>query len=107
MIITTTPNIETRPVRAHCGVVAGEALLGAKLLRDVAKGADDIVRGGDDHRDGSLHKARSAALQAMEQEAEKLGANAVVGVDIDYETIGDQDAMMLVSVCGTAVVIDE
>ncbi len=107
MIITTTPSIERRPVRAHCGVVIGEAILGANILRDFFAGIRDIVGGRSEAYEKSIREARTIAFKEMQDEAEKLGANAILGVDIDYEVIGENGSMMLVSVSGTAVVVDE
>ncbi len=107
MIVTTTPIIERRPVRAHCGVVVGEAILGANILRDFFASVRDIVGGRSQAYEKSIREARTIAFKEMVEEAERLGANAVVGVDIDYEVIGEQGSMMMVSVSGTAVVVDE
>jgi len=105
MIISTTPTIEGRPARDYKGVVVGEAILGANIFRDLFAGLRDIVGGRSEAYEKSLREARDIALKEMAQEAEKLGANAVIGVDIDYEVIGEQGSMMMVSASGTAVVL--
>ncbi len=105
MIITTTPTIEGRPVREYKGVVIGEAILGANIFRDLFAGLRDIVGGRSEAYEKSLREARETALKEMADEAEALGANAVVGVDLDYEVIGEQGSMMMVSASGTAVTI--
>jgi uncharacterized protein YbjQ (UPF0145 family) len=105
MIVTTTPSIDGKTVREYKGVVAGEAILGANLFRDFFAGIRDIVGGRSGSYEKSLREARSIALREIEDEASRLGANAVVGVDIDYEVIGEQGSMLMVSVSGTAVVV--
>ncbi|MEL6366083.1 MAG: heavy metal-binding domain-containing protein [Pseudomonadota bacterium] len=103
MIISTTPAIEGRPVREHHGVVVGEAIIGANIFRDLFAGIRDVIGGRSGSYEKSIREAREIAFEEMGQEAAKLGANAIVGVDIDYEVIGEQGSMMLVSVSGTAV----
>ncbi|MFQ5564464.1 MAG: heavy metal-binding domain-containing protein [Parvularculaceae bacterium] len=103
MIITTTPNIEGKPVRNYKGVVTGEAILGANVFRDLFAGIRDIVGGRSGSYEASIREARQIALDEMAEEANKLGADAVVGVDIDYEVIGEKGSMMMVSASGTAV----
>lgn len=100
MIVTTTPAIEGRPVRDYLGIVTGEAILGANIFRDVFAGIRDIVGGRSAAYEQELGKARRTALQEMEEEAARLGADAVVGVDLDYEVINN---MLMVSASGTAV----
>lgn len=103
MILTTTPSIEGRSVRDYKGVVAGEAILGANVFRDLFAGIRDIVGGRSGSYEASLREARQIALEEMAEEAKKLGADAVLGVDIDYEVIGEKGSMMMVSASGTAV----
>ncbi len=105
MIVTTTPSVEGRPVRDYLGVVTGEAILGANIFRDVFAGIRDIVGGRSGSYERVLREARDAALSEMMEEAQRRGANAVVGVDLDYETIGDTGSMLMVSASGTAVVV--
>jgi uncharacterized protein YbjQ (UPF0145 family) len=103
MIVTTTPTIEGRPVRDYLGVVTGEAILGANIFRDVFAGLRDIVGGRSGSYERVLREARDAALAELMDEAARRGANAVIGVDLDYETIGDTGSMLMVSASGTAV----
>ena len=103
MIITTTPEIEGRPVQEYFGVVTGEAILGANIFRDVFAGLRDIVGGRSGSYERVLREARDAALMELIDEASRRGANAVIGVDLDYETIGDTGSMLMVSASGTAV----
>ena len=105
MILSTTPTVEGRPVQEYLGVVAGEAILGANLFRDLFAGIRDIVGGRSATYERELRRARDLALGEMQQAAAEKGANAVVGVDIDYETVGSNGSMLMVSVSGTAVVV--
>ena len=105
MIITTTPAIEGRSVREYKGVVIGEAILGAHVFRDLFAGVRDIVGGRSGSYEKSLREARQIAFKEAEDEARALGADAVIGVDIDYEVIGEKGSMMMVSVSGTAVTL--
>lgn len=101
MLVTTTPAIDGRPIRDYLGIVVGEAVLGTSVFRDVFAGLRDLVGGRSGAYEEKMREARDVAIQEMAAEAEKLGADAVVGVDIDYETIGNN--MMMVSASGTAV----
>jgi uncharacterized protein YbjQ (UPF0145 family) len=103
MIITTTPSVEGRPVREYKGVVTGEAILGANVFRDLFAGIRDVVGGRSGSYEASLREARQIALDEMAAEARKAGADAVIGVDLDYEVIGEKGSMMMVSASGTAV----
>ena len=106
MIITTTNTVEGRPISAYKGVVTGEAILGANVFRDFLAGIRDIVGGRSGAYEKSLREAREIAFGELAQQAEELGANAVVGVDIDYENItAGSGTMLMVSVSGTAVVV--
>ncbi len=105
MIVTTTPSIEGRPIRQYHGVVTGEAIVGANVFRDLFAGIRDIVGGRAGAYEKVLRSARETALAEMTQAAAQLGANAVVGVDIDYETVGGQGSMLMVNVSGTAVTL--
>ncbi|MRX28092.1 heavy metal-binding domain-containing protein [Kangiella sp. HZ709] len=105
MIISTTPNIEGREIREYKGVVVGEAILGANIIKDFFAGIRDIVGGRSAAYEEELGKARKVAFEELEQSARQLGANAVVGVDLDYEVIGQNGSMMMVSVSGTAVTL--
>ena len=101
MIITTTPTVEGQPIEEYLGVVTGEAILGAHIGRDVLASITDIVGGRSAAYEEEVRKARTIALEEMSSEAESQGANAVVGVDLDYEVI--RQGMLMVSVSGTAV----
>jgi uncharacterized protein YbjQ (UPF0145 family) len=103
MIITTTPTVEGRPVRDYFGIVTGEAIIGANLFRDLFANIRDIVGGRAGSYEKVLREARDDALEELEAQARALGANAVVGVDLDYEVIGDTGSMLMVSASGTAV----
>lgn len=102
MIVTTTPSIEGKSITAYHGVVVGEAILGANIFRDIFAQITDIVGGRSGAYEQELGKARSVALQELEDRAAEKGANAVVGVDLDYEVINN---MLMVSASGTAVTV--
>jgi len=102
--ITTTESIDGRRIIAYLGVVSGEAVMGTNIFRDLFAGIRDIVGGRSGSYEKELRRAKALALQAMQEEAESLGADAVVGVDLDYENIGGGDkSMLMVSANGTAV----
>jgi len=103
MIITTTPSVDGRKIVSYVGVVTGEAILGANIFKDIFAGIRDIVGGRSAAWEGELRHARELALSEMGRQAQDLGADAVVGVDLDYETMGANNAMMMVSATGTAV----
>lgn len=103
MIVTTTPSVEGRRISQYKGIVVGEAILGANVIRDFFAGITDIVGGRSGAYEQELGKARATALAEMEERAAAAGANAVVGVDLDYEVINN---MLMVSASGTAVVLD-
>ena len=103
MIITTTPQVEGRRILTYHGVVSGEAILGANVIRDFFASIRDIVGGRSGSYERVLRSGRDSALEEMADEASRLGANAVIGVDIDYEVIGKSGSMLMVSVSGTAV----
>jgi uncharacterized protein YbjQ (UPF0145 family) len=105
MIVSTTNILEGMPVKEYKGLVTGEAILGANIFRDVFASIRDIVGGRSAAYEKELAKAREIAFAELKDRAEALGANAVIGVDIDYETVG-QGSMLMVSVSGTAVVTD-
>lgn len=102
MIVTTTPNVEGHLIAEYKGIVVGEAILGANVFRDMFAGITDIIGGRSGAYEASLGEARETALHELEQKAKSLGANAVVGVDLDYEVINN---MLMVSASGTAVVL--
>ena len=100
MIVTTTPNVEGKSITDYRGIVTGEAILGANIMRDLFAGITDIIGGRSGAYEKELAKARETALSEMQDRAAALGANAVIGVDLDYEVINN---MLMVSASGTAV----
>lgn len=106
MLVTTTPNIEGKRVTKYCGVVAGEAILGANLFKDLFAGIRDLVGGRSATYERELQNARDMALEELQERAQELGANAVIGVDLDYEVMGERNGMLMVSASGTAVVVE-
>jgi uncharacterized protein YbjQ (UPF0145 family) len=106
MILTTTPSIEGKRIKKYYGVVTGEAILGAHLFKDLFASIRDIVGGRSGAYEKELGKAREIAFQEVSEAAEKLGANAVVGIDLDYEVLGQSGGMLMVSVSGTAVLTE-
>ena len=105
MIVTTTAVLEGKPVREYKGIVTGEVIVGANLFRDLFAGIRDIVGGRSGSYEEVLGRARREAIAEMEAEAQRLGGNAVIGVDIDYEVLGSNGSMLMVSCTGTAVVV--
>jgi uncharacterized protein YbjQ (UPF0145 family) len=105
MIQSTTPSIEGRSISHYHGVVTGEAILGANIFKDIFAGIRDIVGGRSAAYERELQKAREIAFEELTGKARESGANAVVGIDIDYETVGSQGGMLMVSVSGTAVTV--
>ncbi|MEM9332752.1 MAG: heavy metal-binding domain-containing protein [Pseudomonadota bacterium] len=107
MIVTTTPSVEGRSVTEYKGVVTGEAILGTNIFRDLFAGIRDLVGGRSGAYEQVLKEARETAIAELKENAMALGANAVVGVDIDYENIstGSSGSMLMVSASGTAVVL--
>ena len=105
LIVTTTTAVEGRPVQRYLGIVTGEAILGANVFKDFFAGIRDIVGGRSGAYEQELRKAREIALAEMAQQAGERGANAVIGVDLDYETIGlgNGGGMLMVTASGTAV----
>lgn len=106
MIITTTPTLQGRRVREYQGIVTGEAILGANIVKDIFAGIRDIVGGRAGAYEESLRTAREEALREMAQEANARGADAVIGVDLDYEVLGSGNGMLMVSASGTAVALE-
>ncbi|MFA7078058.1 MAG: YbjQ family protein [Syntrophomonas sp.] len=101
MILTTTPGIEGKSVSEYLGLVAGEAIMGANVVRDIFASITDIVGGRSGAYEAKLNEARQIAVNEMSESARRLGANAIVGIDIDYEVI--RDGMLMVAASGTAV----
>lgn len=105
MILTTTPTIEGKSIQHYHGIVIGEAIMGANLFKDLFASIRDIVGGRSGSYEDELTKARQIAFRELEQEARAMGANAVVGIDLDYEVLGDKNSMLMVSISGTAVTV--
>lgn len=106
MQITTTHNIEGKKISRYYGLVAGEAILGANLFKDLFAGIRDLVGGRSATYEKELQRARDIAVQELLQRAQELGANAVVGVDLDYQVLGQSNGMLMVSASGTAVLVE-
>ena len=106
MQLTTTPTIEGRRIIRYCGVIAGEAILGANIFKDMFAGIRDLVGGRSASYERELQRAREVALEEMQDRARELGANAIVGIDLDYEVLGQGNSMLMVSASGTAVVVE-
>jgi uncharacterized protein YbjQ (UPF0145 family) len=105
MIITTTPSIEGRKITSYLGIVTGEAIVGANVFRDLFARVRDIVGGRAGAYEHTLADARQTAIDEMTEAAKNLGASAVVGIDLDYEVLGAENGMLMVSASGTAVVL--
>jgi uncharacterized protein YbjQ (UPF0145 family) len=105
MILTTTNTIETHPVKDYLGIVTGETIIGANIFKDFFAGIRDIVGGRSGSYEKVLREAKDTALKEMEEQALKLGATAVIGIDLDYETVGPKGGMLMVTASGTAVKI--
>ncbi len=105
MILTTTSVIEGKKVREYRGIVTGEAIVGANVFRDFFAGIRDIVGGRSGAYEKELQKAREIALEEMSHKARLQGANAIVGIDLDYEVVGQGGSMLMVTACGTAVTV--
>ena len=105
MILTTTPQIEGRPIQRYLGVVTGETIIGANFVKDFFAGIRDIVGGRSASYENVLREAKDTSMKEMMDRAQAMGANAIVGIDIDYETIGANGSMLMVATSGTAVVI--
>ena len=105
MIVTTTDSIEGKTVTKYLGIVSGEAIIGANAIKDYFAQITDVIGGRSSGYERSLRKAKKLALEDLIEEAEDLGANAVIGVDLDYEAIGEKSSMMMVSANGTAVIL--
>jgi uncharacterized protein YbjQ (UPF0145 family) len=106
VIITTTPTIEGKSVRQYLGLVVGEAIVGANVFKDLFASIRDIVGGRAAAYEEELQRARDIAVQEMIARAQALGANAIVGIDLDYEVLGQGGSMLMVTVSGTAVVVE-
>ena len=105
MILSTTPQIEGHTIREYKGIVIGETIIGANMFKDLFAGIRDIVGGRSGSYEKVLREAKDTSIQEMMQRAQELGANAIVGIDIDYETVGANGSMLMVATSGTAVAI--
>ena len=103
MLITTTPNIEGKRITRYYGIVSGETIIGANIFRDFFASIRDVIGGRSNSYEEVLRKAKDSALREMEEQAMRMGANAVIGVDLDYETVGQNGSMLMVTASGTAV----
>ncbi len=106
MLLTTTNTIENKNIVKYVGLVTGEAIIGANLFRDIFAGIRDIVGGRSGSYEEVLREAKDNAVSEMEENARQLGANAVIGIDLDYETVGQNGSMLMVTASGTAVVYE-
>lgn len=106
MLLTTTSIIDGKRITHYYGIVAGEAVLGANVLKDLFAGIRDFIGGRSATYEKELQRAREIALEELQENAHKLGANAVIGIDIDYEVLGKENGMLMVSVSGTAVFVE-
>jgi uncharacterized protein YbjQ (UPF0145 family) len=105
MIVTTSPSVEGRPVTAYLGIVSGDAILGANMFKDLFAGIRDVVGGRSAAYEAELKSAKALALEEITHEAAALGAEAIIGLDLDYETVGQNGSMLMVSASGTAVAL--
>ena len=105
MLMTTSPSIEGRPIRQYLGVVTSETIIGANFFRDFLASIRDVIGGRSGSYETVLREAKTTALRELEDEARRLGANAVVGIDLDYETVGQGGSMLMVTASGTAVAL--
>ena len=103
MILSTTNNIDGKPVKDYLGIVTGETIIGANIVKDVFASIRDIVGGRSSSYEKVLREAKDTALKEMTENAEKLNAYAVIGIDLDYETVGNRGGMLMVTASGTAV----
>ena len=104
MLMSTTSVLDGRPVSRYLGVVTGEAIIGANIFRDLFAAVRDVVGGRSATYEKALNEAREVAMAEMQRRAQDLGANGVIGIDVDYEVLGQQNGMLMVAVSGTAVV---
>ena len=106
VIVTTTPSVEGRKIAEYKGIVTGEAIMGANIFKDLFAGIRDIVGGRSATYERELRRAREIAMDEIRTAAAEMGANAVVGIDLDYETVGTNASMLMVTISGTAVVVN-
>lgn len=105
MIITTTPNIEGHPIKEYIGLVTGETIIGANFFKDFMASITDFFGGRSSSYESVLAEAKDKALKEMQERAVAMGANAIVGIDLDYEVLGQNNSMLMVTSSGTAVII--
>ncbi len=105
MILSTTPTIEGHPIREYRGIVTGETIIGANIVKDFLAGIRDFIGGRSGSYESVLREAKDTALREMNERAAALGCNAIVGIDLDYETVGSSGSMLMVTCSGTAVVV--
>lgn len=105
MLLTTTPTIEGKPIQQYIGIVTAETIIGANIFKDIFAGIRDIVGGRSGTYERVIEEARQNALTELQQKAQTMGANAVVGIDLDFETVGGKGSMLMVVATGTAVKI--
>jgi uncharacterized protein YbjQ (UPF0145 family) len=105
MLLTTTPTIEGKPIQHYVGIVTAETIIGANIFKDIFAGIRDIVGGRSGTYERVIEEARQSALTELQQKAQTMGANAVVGIDLDFETVGSGGSMLMVVATGTAVKI--
>ena len=105
MIVTTTPTIEGHPIKEYKSLVTGETIIGANFVKDFFAGIRDIVGGRSSSYESVLREAKDVALKEMQERAQLMGANAVIGVDLDYEALGANGSMLMVTASGTAVIV--
>lgn len=103
MILTTTPTIEGHTIKSYYGVVTGETIIGANFLKDFTASIHDFFGGRSNAYESTLREAKDTAMREMQQRAQAMGANAIVGIDLDYETVGQSGSMLMVTCSGTAV----
>ncbi len=105
MIISTTSTIEGRPVKEYKGIIFGETIIGANIIKDFLAGIRDIIGGRSGSYEKVMMEARETSIREMRERAENMGANAIIGVKVDYETMGSNNGMLMVVASGTAVII--
>lgn len=103
MLLSTTNIIEGKTITTYYGIVSGETIIGANIFKDIFAGIRDIIGGHSNSYEKVLREAKDTALKEMTEQAMRMGANAVIGIDIDYETVGSNGSMLMVTACGTAV----
>lgn len=107
MLITTTNTVEGKRIVKYIGLVTGETIIGANIFKDLFAGIRDIVGGRSSSYEQVLREGKNTAVNEMQQYASSLGANAIIGVDLDYETVGNGGSMLMVTASGTAIVLED